>query len=92
MANTPQFGMTGITAVTSPPGLALPTLQVPGAGLSWMDRPSATIGCTPGLEYLSQLDQVLVHQQVRFQDLPTKLYAPNKFYVKNSLGQQEKLL
>ncbi|XP_071850496.1 phospholipid scramblase 1-like [Apostichopus japonicus] len=88
MANTPQFDMTGLTAVTSPPGLALPTLQVPGAALSWMDRPPAAIGCPPGLEYLSQLDQVLVHQQVDMEEVLTNLGTPNKYHVKNILGQQ----
>ncbi|XP_071850510.1 phospholipid scramblase 1-like isoform X2 [Apostichopus japonicus] len=84
----PPFGMTGITAVTSPPGLALPTLQVPGAALSWMEKPPAAIGCPPGLEYLSQLDQVLVHQQVDMQEVLTNLETANKYHVKNILGQQ----
>ncbi|XP_071850516.1 phospholipid scramblase 1-like isoform X7 [Apostichopus japonicus] len=88
MANTPQFGMTGITAVTSIPGLALQTLQVPGAALSWMEKPPAAIGCPQGLEYLSQLDQVLVHQQVDMQEVLTNLETANKYHVKNILGQQ----
>ena len=30
----------------------------------WMPLPETMPGCPPGLEYLTQLDQLLVHQQV----------------------------
>jgi len=30
----------------------------------WMASPGSIPGCPPGLEYLTQLDQVLMHQQV----------------------------
>ena len=32
--------------------------------IPWMPAPQAPVGCPPGLEYLSQIDQLLVHQQV----------------------------
>lgn len=32
--------------------------------IPWMPAPQAPSGCPPGLEYLSQIDQLLVHQQV----------------------------
>jgi len=33
---------------------------------SWMPVPQAPVGCPTGLEYLTQLDQVLVNQQIEF--------------------------
>lgn len=35
----------------------------PPAG-QWMQRPQGIPGCPPGLEYLCQIDQLLVKQQV----------------------------
>ncbi len=32
--------------------------------IQWMQAPQAPVGCPPGLEYLSQVDQLLVHQQI----------------------------
>lgn len=33
-----------------------------------MPKPDTFVGCPPGLEYLTQLEQVLVHQQVEFME------------------------
>ena len=30
----------------------------------WMEAPQAAPNCPPGLEYLTQVDQLLVHQQI----------------------------
>lgn len=32
--------------------------------MNWMPAPQAPMGCPPGLEYLSAIDQVLVQQQI----------------------------
>jgi len=52
-----------------------------------MPRPEVT-GCPPGLEYLTQIDQILVHQTVQLLDAFTAFDCKNKFQVKNALGQQ----
>ena len=36
----------------------------PGTQATWMPMPSSIPGCPPGLEYLTLLDQLLVHQKV----------------------------
>ena len=36
----------------------------PGQLMNWMPAPQAPMGCPPGLEYLSAIDQVLVQQQI----------------------------
>lgn len=54
----------------------------------WMEKPGAVVGCPPGLEYLTQLDQLLVHQQIELLEVMTGFETKNKYVIKNSLGQQ----
>ncbi|XP_076823563.1 phospholipid scramblase 1-like [Clavelina lepadiformis] len=54
----------------------------------WMAMPSNVPGCPPGLEYLSQLDQLLVHQQVELFEALTSVETKNKYAIKNGAGQQ----
>lgn len=57
--------------------------------VQWMPPPQETIpGCPPGLEYLTQIDQLLVHQQVELLELVTGWETENKYRVRNTLGQQ----
>ncbi|VFV20313.1 phospholipid scramblase 1 [Lynx pardinus] len=44
-------------------------------------------GCPPGLEYLSQIDQILVHQQIELLEVITGFETNNKYEIKNSFGQ-----
>ncbi|XP_071480291.1 phospholipid scramblase 1-like [Diadema antillarum] len=66
-------------------GAAMPG-QLPG---NWMPMPQLNVpGVPPGLEYLAQIDQVLVHQQIEILEVLTNIEMKNKYEIKNSLGQQ----
>lgn len=54
----------------------------------WMARPQGIPGCPPGLEYLCQIDQLLVKQQIELLEAFTGWETANKYKVQNSLGQQ----
>ena len=41
----------------------------------WMTKPEAIPGCPPGLEYLTQIDQLLVHQQVELFEGQTHVFS-----------------
>ncbi|XP_002734807.2 phospholipid scramblase 2-like [Saccoglossus kowalevskii] len=60
----------------------------PGAPIQWMQQPTGTVGCPRGLEYLTQIDQLLVHQQMEVFEILTNWETANRYQVKNSLGQQ----
>jgi len=69
-----------------------PVMQQPGYGAipgeQWMQVTTAPpSGCPPGLEYLTQIDQLLVKQQVELLEAFTGFETNNKYKVKNSLGQ-----
>lgn len=57
-------------------------------GLQKIPMPLGIPNCPPGLEYLTQVDQLLVHQQVELLEALTGFETNNKFQIKNSLGQQ----
>lgn len=50
--------------------------------------PTAKLNCPPGLEYLAEVDQLLVQQKVELIEAITGFETNNKFNVKNSLGQK----
>jgi hypothetical protein len=53
-----------------------------------MQAPPQMPGIPAGLEYLSQIDQLLVHQQVEIFELFTGWETSNKYQIKNTVGQQ----
>ncbi|XP_066254965.1 phospholipid scramblase 2 isoform X1 [Euwallacea similis] len=73
-----------------------PIINQPGMGPSgpgvipsgWMNLPQGIPNCPPGLEYLTMIDQLLVHQKVEILEALTGFESKNKFTVKNSLGQK----
>jgi len=56
-------------------------------GENWMAVPQGIPGCPAGLEYLTQIDQLLVKQKVEMLEMMTGMETNNKYKVKNSMGQ-----
>ncbi|XP_019388503.1 PREDICTED: phospholipid scramblase 1-like [Crocodylus porosus] len=57
-------------------------------GAPWMPAPPPPLNCPPGLEYLSQIDQILIHQQLELLEIITGFETNNKYEIKNALGQR----
>ncbi|XP_044146069.1 phospholipid scramblase 1-like [Bufo gargarizans] len=55
---------------------------------AWMPAPPPDPKCPPGLEYLCQIDQLLVHQQVELLEALIGYESNNKYEIKNSMGQR----
>jgi len=64
------------------------TVNPQQAKQEWMPKVDEVHGMPPGLQYLTQVDQLLVHQQVELLEAITGWETSNKYAVKNSLGQQ----
>lgn len=54
----------------------------------WMAVPQGITGCPPGLEYLMQIDQIIIKQEVHLLEVLTGWEVANKFQILNSMGQQ----
>nr|XP_002131402.1 phospholipid scramblase 1-like [Ciona intestinalis] len=78
----PQAAAQPLSQAQEPPQMAQQQQQ------QWMQMPQSVPGCPPGLEYLTQLDQLLVHQQVELFEALTNIETKNRFVLKNALGQQ----
>ncbi|KAL7879512.1 hypothetical protein SRHO_G00017660 [Serrasalmus rhombeus] len=71
-------------AVVPPP----PSGYVPPQAPVMMPVPERPPGCPPGLEYLTQIDQLLVHQKMELIEAIFGWETNNQYIVKNSVGQQ----
>ena len=56
--------------------------------VQWMQKPQMISGVPPGLEYLAQLDQVVVKQIKELLEILTGWETKNKYRMMNSMGQQ----
>ncbi|XP_053209549.1 phospholipid scramblase 2-like [Panonychus citri] len=54
---------------------------------NWMATPSVP-NCPPGLEYLTQVDQLLVHQHFKKFTSFSRCHIENRFDIKNASGQK----
>ncbi|KAM8953153.1 phospholipid scramblase 1-like [Pelodytes ibericus] len=55
---------------------------------AWMQTLAPNPNCPPGLQYLSQVDQLLIHQQHEILEVITGFETNNKYEIKNSMGQR----
>uniref|UniRef100_A0A182NM01 Phospholipid scramblase n=1 Tax=Anopheles dirus TaxID=7168 RepID=A0A182NM01_9DIPT len=69
------------------PGHPPPVMGQPIPG-GWMPIPQGIPNCPPGLEYLTAIDQLLVHQKVELLEAFTGFETANKYTIKNTLGQK----
>ncbi|GBN86094.1 Phospholipid scramblase 2 [Araneus ventricosus] len=54
----------------------------------WMPIPTGVPVCPRGLEYLTMIDQLLVHQKVELLEAFLSFETKNKYTIKNSMGQK----
>uniref|UniRef100_A0A4W5MKH0 Phospholipid scramblase n=1 Tax=Hucho hucho TaxID=62062 RepID=A0A4W5MKH0_9TELE len=61
---------------------------VPPQAPVMMPAPLRPLGCPPELEYLTQIDQLLVHQKVNLAEVVLDWEVTDNYIVMNSVGQQ----
>uniref|UniRef100_A0A4W5PDV9 Phospholipid scramblase n=1 Tax=Hucho hucho TaxID=62062 RepID=A0A4W5PDV9_9TELE len=60
----------------------------PHAAISPAPAGVVPVGVPPGLEYLTQIDQILIHQKVELLEAFIGFETNNQYEIKNSLGQK----
>ncbi|KAB0356509.1 hypothetical protein FD754_000665, partial [Muntiacus muntjak] len=81
-------GLPGFLPGASDPGHGLRIVpSSPGAQV-WQRGAPPPGNLPPGLEYLSQLDLIIIHQQVELLGMILGTETANKYEIKNSLGQR----
>lgn len=53
-----------------------------------MQAPAHPTHCPLGMEYLMQVDQTVIHQEVNLIEVLTDFQGKNKYEIKNSLEQK----
>ncbi|XP_061463549.1 phospholipid scramblase 1-like [Rhineura floridana] len=53
-----------------------------------MRAPLPPLKCPPGLEYLRQIDQIIIQQQIEFLEIIIGFETNNKYEIKNGWGQR----
>ncbi|KHJ89797.1 Scramblase [Oesophagostomum dentatum] len=82
----PVQGSFTTSTITAQPGVVL------GQTAIWMPLPQPIEGVPPGLEYLTMVDKIMVHQIYEVMELITGFETKNKYVLRNANGEQEVLL
>uniref|UniRef100_A0A4W5KM01 Phospholipid scramblase n=1 Tax=Hucho hucho TaxID=62062 RepID=A0A4W5KM01_9TELE len=78
----------GLYPAPMSPRLPLPPGFVPPKDPVMMPAPLRPLACPPGLEDLTQINQLLVHQKVNLAEVVLGWEVKHNYIVKNSVGQQ----
>ncbi|XP_037510349.1 phospholipid scramblase 2 isoform X1 [Rhipicephalus sanguineus] len=76
------------TPVTQPPVMGGGGYPPSGGDMAPMGVSPGIPSCPPGLEYLTTIDQLLVHQKVEMLEAFLGFETQNKYTIKNSMGQK----
>uniref|UniRef100_A0A6M2CS89 Phospholipid scramblase n=1 Tax=Rhipicephalus microplus TaxID=6941 RepID=A0A6M2CS89_RHIMP len=76
------------TPVMQPPAMGGGGYPAPGGEIAPMGVSPGIPSCPPGLEYLTAIDQLLVHQKVEILEAFLGFETQNKYTIKNSMGQK----